>query len=59
MPRNKLIKIDISNNTEKELKIMKEFGIFAPPVLIFYEKGAENLRLIGFVGADEFLQKLP
>lgn len=55
----KLIKTDISDNAEEELKIMKEFGVFAPPVLIFYEKGVENLRLIGFVSADEFLQKLP
>lgn len=55
----KLVKIDISENDSAQTQMMKEFGIFAPPVLIFYEKGAENLRLIGFVGADEFLQKLP
>ncbi len=55
----KLVKIDISENDSAQTQMMKEFSVFAPPVLIFYEKGAENLRLIGFVGADEFLQKLP
>lgn len=55
----KLVKIDISENDSAQTQMMKEFGVFAPPVLIFYEKGAEISRFEGFVGADEFLQKLP
>lgn len=54
-----LIKIDISDNDDKQMQIMKEFNVFAPPVLIFFEKGTETLRLVGFVNADEFLHHLP
>lgn len=55
----KLVKIDISENDSAQTQMMKEFGVFAPPVLIFYEKGAEISRFEGFVGADEFLAKMP
>ena len=53
-----LIKIDLTQNSDKDLKIMKEFGVFGPPVLIFFEKGKENLRITGFISADDLLQKL-
>lgn len=55
----KLVKIDISENDSAQTQMMKEFGVFAPPVLIFYEKGAEISRFEGFVSANEFLAKIP
>lgn len=55
----KLVKIDISENDSAQTQMMKEFGVFAPPVLIFYEKGAEISRFEGFVSANEFLTKMP
>lgn len=55
----KLVKIDISENDSAQTQMMKEFGVFAPPVLIFYEKGAEISRFEGFVSANEFLAKMP
>ena len=55
----KLVKIDISEGDNAQTQMMKEFSVFAPPVLIFYEKGAEISRLVGFVNAEEFLAKMP
>lgn len=55
----KFVKIDISENDSAQTQMMKEFGVFAPPVLIFYEKGAEISRFEGFVSANEFLAKMP
>lgn len=55
----KLVKIDISENDSAQTQMMKELGVFAPPVLIFYEKGAEISRFEGFVSANEFLAKMP
>lgn len=55
----KLIKIDVSANSDEERKIMREFGVFAPPVLIFFSQNTEISRLIGFMGAEEFLTKIP
>jgi len=53
-----LIKIDVSENNEEQLKIMKEFQVFAPPVLIFIDNAKEFARITGFVNADEFLETL-
>ncbi len=53
----KLVKIDISEVNEEETKIMKNFKVFAPPVLIFFEKGEEKAKITGFVGAEEFLRQ--
>lgn len=55
----KLVKIDISENDSAQTQMIKEFGVFAPPVLIFYEKNAEISRFEGFVSANEFLAKMP
>lgn len=55
----KLVKIDISEGDNAQTQMMKEFSVFAPPVLIFYEKGAEISRLVGFVSANEFVAKIP
>lgn len=53
----KLIKIDVSKNTKEQIKIMKEFEVFGPPVLIFFENAKEKSRITGFVNADEFLKQ--
>ncbi|MCX2683122.1 protein-disulfide reductase DsbD [Campylobacter sp. MIT 21-1685] len=54
----KLFKIDLSEGNKEQLAIMKEFGVFAPPVLIFFENGTEQLKVIGFIQANELLEKL-
>ncbi len=53
-----LIKIDLTQNSSKDLEIMKKFSVFGPPVLIFFENGRENLRITGFISADDLLRKL-
>lgn len=54
----KLIKVDLTEINEEQRKIMKEFQIFGPPVLIFFDKGKEMIRFTGFIGAEEFLKNL-
>lgn len=58
MRNYKLIKIDLSENNNEQIKIMKEFNVFGPPVLIFFENGKEKLKITGFIGADDLLQKI-
>ncbi|WP_427846088.1 thioredoxin fold domain-containing protein [Campylobacter troglodytis] len=55
----KLIKIDLSDNDSKNALIMKEFEVFAPPVLIFYDENVEFSRLVGFVSSKELLASMP
>ena len=53
-----LLKIDVTNNTEEDQKILKRFSLFGPPAILFFEKGVEKNRLIGFKNADDFLKIL-
>ncbi|OCX43630.1 thiol:disulfide interchange protein [Campylobacter ornithocola] len=54
-----LLKADITHNTQEDLALMKEFGVFGPPVIIFFDKSEEKGRIIGYVDANDFLNKVP
>lgn len=61
LEKYKVIKVDITKNTEEEKEIIKAFGLFGPPALIFYNKdGIENKeeRQIGFINVNDMLEKL-
>jgi thiol:disulfide interchange protein DsbD len=52
-----LIQIDVTKNSDDDKAILKEFGLFGPPAIMFFKNGNElkNKRLIGFKDAKEFL----
>ncbi len=57
----KLLRIDVTKNTPADAAMLRHFGIFGPPALIFYDRnGRQQLdaQLVGFVGADAFLEHL-
>ncbi|ELY7257275.1 protein-disulfide reductase DsbD [Campylobacter upsaliensis] len=51
------IKIDVSENNAAQLEIMKEFEVFAPPVLIFFDKGERRDKITGYITSDELLKR--
>lgn len=58
-----LVKIDVSENSQNDLDLMKKFGVFGPPALVFYKNGVElkEFRNVGFIEAsklNEILQKI-
>ncbi|KWF83395.1 protein-disulfide reductase [Burkholderia cepacia] len=57
----KLLRIDVTKNTEADTAMLRRFGLFGPPALIFYDiTGQErpDAQLAGFIGADAFLAHL-
>ncbi len=52
-----LIQIDVTKNSDDDKALLKEFGLFGPPAIMFFEDGSElkSKRLIGFKDAKEFL----
>lgn len=59
--RWKLLRIDVTGNTAEDVTMLRRFGLFGPPALIFYAKDgrlAPGAQLAGFVGADTFLAHL-
>ncbi|KLU20531.1 protein-disulfide reductase [Caballeronia mineralivorans PML1(12)] len=57
----KLLRIDVTRNTPEDAALLKRYGLFGPPALIFYDRGGQQqtaAELVGFVGADTFLAHL-
>ncbi|MFM0597243.1 protein-disulfide reductase DsbD [Paraburkholderia dilworthii] len=57
----KLLRIDVTKNTAEDTAMLRRFGLFGPPALIFYDRNGQqqpDAQLAGFVGADAFLAHL-
>jgi thiol:disulfide interchange protein DsbD len=57
----RLIQIDMTKNTADHQAILKQFGLFGPPAILFFdEQGQEKTskRVIGFMKANRFLERL-
>jgi thiol:disulfide interchange protein DsbD len=57
----KLLRIDVTKNTPEDADMLRRFGLFGPPALIFYDRNGHqqvDAQLVGFVGADAFLAHL-
>jgi thiol:disulfide interchange protein DsbD len=56
-----LLQVDVTANTDDDKALMKRFGLFGPPGIIFFDKSGQELtdnRIVGFVEAEEFLGHL-
>jgi thioredoxin:protein disulfide reductase len=54
-----LLQADVTNNTADDKALMKKFGLFGPPGIIFFDaKSQEVGRVVGFQTADKFLGSL-
>lgn len=56
-----LIQADVTANGEDEKALSKKYGVFGPPVLIFFNEGGEVMKaktIVGFVKPAEFLAHL-
>lgn len=53
-----LVRADITDNTADEKALSKEYGVFGPPVIIFFDKDSKvqkSKTIVGFIEPDEFL----
>jgi thiol:disulfide interchange protein DsbD len=56
-----LLKADVTANTAAAAALLKRFGLFGPPGIIFWDAGGRemlDLRVVGFEPADKFLPTL-
>ncbi|MEX3634585.1 protein-disulfide reductase DsbD [Paraburkholderia sp. BR14320] len=57
----KLLRIDVTKNTPEDTAMLRRFGLFGPPALIFYDRTGRqqpDAQLVGFIGADAFAAHL-
>lgn len=56
-----LIQADVTQNTKQDLLLLKRFGLYGPPGIIFFDKDGNELikhKVIGFQEATVFLRTL-
>ncbi|HAY08409.1 MAG TPA: thiol:disulfide interchange protein, partial [Thauera sp.] len=57
MGRMLLLKADVTANTDEHKALLKRFGLFGPPGIIFFDAGGqerEGMRVVGFMKAEPF-----
>jgi thiol:disulfide interchange protein DsbD len=61
MTRALLLKADVTANTPEHRELLRRFGLFGPPGMLFFDASGQEIqgvRVIGFQSADRFLQTL-
>ncbi len=61
MRRFTLLQVDVTDNTEADKALLKKYGIFGPPAIIFYDKShneLKNRRIIGYKPPEFFVRHL-
>ena len=56
-----LVRVDVTDNTKEQKDMMKKYGVFGPPVILFFDKNHKILRsekIVGYIGADEFIKHI-
>jgi len=56
-----LLKADVTANSDADAALLKRFGLFGPPGIIFFDAGGRelvDLRVVGFQPAEKFLPTL-
>jgi thioredoxin:protein disulfide reductase len=56
-----LVRVDVTANSVDDKALMRRFGLFGPPALLFFRPGGEELsaaRIIGYQDAATFLKHL-
>ncbi|HRK11561.1 MAG TPA: thioredoxin family protein, partial [Thauera sp.] len=57
MGRMLLLKADVTANTDEHKALLKRFGLFGPPGIIFFDAGGQEragMRVVGFMKAEPF-----
>ena len=52
-----LLQSDVTANDAQDQALLKQFGLFGPPAILFFSPQGEELatrRVVGYVPADEF-----
>jgi thiol:disulfide interchange protein DsbD len=56
-----LIQVDVTKNTVNQQAILKRYGLFGPPAILFFDRDGQersSQRVIGFMKAQRFLERL-
>ena len=54
------IQMDMTDNTDEQLQMLNDLGLFGPPAVLFYKGNVEQteLRIVGEVPSEKFMSQL-
>ncbi|GAB4445733.1 MAG: hypothetical protein OHK0026_12440 [Rhodocyclaceae bacterium] len=58
LDRMLLLQADVTANSEEDQALLRRFGLFGPPGILFFERGGKQipeLRVVGFQPAEQFV----
>jgi thiol:disulfide interchange protein DsbD len=61
MRRMTLLQVDVTANSDEDKALLKRFGLFGPPGIIFFDGAGKEIagaRVVGYQPADSFLKVL-
>jgi thioredoxin:protein disulfide reductase len=61
MSRFVLIQVDVTINNQQSQALLKQFGLYGPPAILFFNGAGEEqkaLRVVGFMAPGRFLERL-
>jgi thiol:disulfide interchange protein DsbD len=53
-----LVQADVTKNDDQDIALMKKFGLFGPPGILFFDpkkQEYQSFRIVGEMSADKFL----
>jgi thiol:disulfide interchange protein DsbD len=56
-----LVQADLTENSKSQKELSKKYGVFGPPVIMFFDKESNVIKsktIVGFISPDEFLSHL-
>jgi thiol:disulfide interchange protein DsbD len=56
-----LLQVDVTANTDDDKALLKRFGLFGPPGIVFFDANGQEVthrRIIGYEPSDQFLVSL-
>ena len=56
-----LLKADVTENNDVNKELLKHFGLFGPPAILFFDRNGyefETARVVGYMNADNFVRHL-
>jgi thiol:disulfide interchange protein DsbD len=56
-----LLQVDVTANSEADKAFLKNFGLYGPPAILFFDaKGSEigDIRVVGYQDSAQFLTSL-
>jgi len=57
----RLLQADVTANSEKDRDLLKRFGLFGPPGILFFDAAGDSIegtRVVGFQNTQRFLNVL-